>query len=148
MKVTKRDTHDELVKNKTKRQPRNGTKVLTKLIPYIVESIDNPDDCDFSEKTKREKVEYMKKTFHKEKQWEIDRYNERTACLNWLQGLCSTVPIVFYNSEILEMFTKWGLLSDNPTETQEFHVLDTYWGLCATACLKLMNAPKNSKYFN
>lgn len=132
------------------RTKRDGTKYSVKFRKYILDTITDPDDPEFENKTKREKVEFMKQRFYAEKKWEIDRYNRQTACVSWLQGLCSVVPIAFENYRILEITKKWGYLSGNPTETEEDQVLEAWWKLNANAILKLIDAlnSKKSKLFN
>ena len=65
--------------------------------------------------------------------------------LNYLQGLASTVPIVFYNNGILDLMVEWGYAkaSDADHESRFHAAVDDYWKAVSNTlgilCGKAMN---------
>ena len=86
------------------------------------------DDYDIAEPANdTEKLERVVEIFKAEKGWEVERCGPVVAFQNWLQGLCSALPIAFYNTDIIELAQKQGVLPENPTEKQSDKILERYW---------------------
>ena len=97
-------------------------------------------DCIDSEGTTAEKIEFARNRFNSE-YGKLVRYygSEQLTIQNWLQGLCSAVPIEFENVEILKLAKQWGSIPEDATEKQEDKILDNYWSFMATKLLQLFN---------
>jgi hypothetical protein len=97
-------------------------------------------DCIDTEGTAAEKIEFARDRFNSEYGKLIHYYgNEQLTIQNWLQGLCSAVPIAFMNVEILELAKQWGSLPEDATEKQEDKILANYWNFMAAKLLQLFN---------
>jgi len=98
---------------------------------YILDRIDNDGYSDKELVSNEDKIKFLKNTFYAEYGWMVERSGECKALSEWYQGLPSAVSIDFYNTDILKLANKWGYLSDNPTESQEYKILDNWWNLLA-----------------
>jgi len=97
---------------------------------YIINAITS-EGYDVTPETVQEKLQFLYNTFYTEYNWHIHRYGEFKALSEWLQGLPSSISIVFYNYDILELAKSFGSLPDNATDKEEQKILDNYWKFMA-----------------
>ena len=76
---------------------------------YILDSI-HSDDVDVSVLSDKMKIEFAFKMFHEEM---VKNNNRRMSILSlltdWIQGLCSTVNIVFTDYDIMQIGKMWKI---------------------------------------
>jgi len=106
---------------------------------YILDAIDSTSYQEEPLTTTEEKIQFLKDTFTKEMAWSIERYGTMRAMIDWLQGLPSSISIVFYNSDILDLAVKWGALPEVHTDQQANKILENYWNFMANKGLQLTN---------
>lgn len=101
---------------------------------YILNAID-PDYCEAEEGNYQSLIDGLKKAFHAEYGFMIDRVGEQNAFAEWLQGLPSAINIDFQNYDILQLAVKWGSIPENATERAEDKILENWWRfIAAKAC--------------
>jgi hypothetical protein len=83
-------------------------------------------------KTDKEKIDFLYSVFVAEYKWAIDRMGQHKALKEWLQGLPSAIGFVFYNTDILEKCTEWGILAEYASEDKEEECLERYFPMLAT----------------
>lgn len=94
---------------------------------YILDCIDNSGYSDVELETDDEKKQFISDTFYSEYGWCAERHGVRYAAQEWLRGLPSSMNVVFYNHDILELYLEWGILSEHATEDEEDATIEHYW---------------------
>ena len=107
---------------------------------YILDCIDNSGYSETPLNTDKEKINFLLECFKSEYSWAINRYGEPKALVEWLQGLPSSISIVFYNCDILKLATDWGSLPANATEKQQDKILENYWNFMANKISQLFRS--------
>ena len=105
-----------------------------KIQEYIIDCIWSEDHADFRSWTKRQKVQHLHDTFVSEYGWKGTTVYQIKS---WFQGLPSSINFVFYNTDILDLAIKWGVLTENSTDDEEWKVIHNYFYVMAVNAYKL-----------
>lgn len=89
-------------------------------------------------KNDAEKIAFIAKTFQDEYGWIVPRVGILKGVSEWLQGLPSTMDIIFYNYDILEQARNNGFISKDADENEEDSLIERYWKCLALGLVKLM----------
>ncbi len=116
------------------------TKELNIIIfDYIVRCIDADGyELETAPETDRDKLQFLRDTFHAEYDWSIQRFGWTVAFAEWCKGLPSSFNIAFENYRIIELAKEWGTLSAGASERREQKILDNYWNLIANKTAQLL----------
>lgn len=111
----------------------------TKVYDYLEKSLnlDRLGETGMPLDTIKQKFEALKACFDSEYGWAKERMGGQNAFAEWLSGLCGSVDIPFYNSDILVLARSWGGLAPDATERQQDNILDDYWNFMACNYRKL-----------
>ena len=90
--------------------------------------------------TEQEKLAKVREIFESEMLWDKDKINYQgrlKRVQDWLQGLCGTVSIPFYNSDIIKLYENWlGREAKNDNESIKW--VEKYWLQTASTLHELM----------
>lgn len=113
---------------------------MTNLQNYILSCVDG-EGYDKVLKTKSAKIHFVMDCFNSEYLHANNRtqYRRDPAKVlgEWLSGLPSSINIVFYNFDILNMAVLFDLIPANATEEQEDIFLNEWFKLIATQLLEM-----------
>ena len=112
---------------------------------YLIDLITVPEGYDAAPTTQAEYIDFARRAFEREMRHEISYYGKLKAIDNWLQGLCSVVPVEFRNYEIVQLGIDWGALPMHPSDCQARRWLDNWFNLLASKLLQIFtgyNVPK------
>ena len=107
------------------------SSILDKTVKSYIISCIAWDGYNPQNTTYRDKVQFLYDTFISEYSWRVDQVGQVNALRDWLQGLPSSLSIVFYDHDILTLAKSWGSLPEDATEDQEWEILDNYWDFIA-----------------
>ena len=99
---------------------------------YILSTIET-DNNNKPIKTDQDKIKYIFDRFNSEFGWNIERIGKHKAMTEWLQGLA--LNIEYWNSEIVPLAIKMGLIEENPNEKLQARVINNYWSFMANVIL-------------
>lgn len=108
-----------------------------KIYKYILKNIDS-SGYDKVTTTPKEKLRFLRDTFHSEYQWHINKHGVFKAFCEWMMGLPSSFTIDFYYHEMIALAKKWGKLPDNATEAQEDRITQRWFPFMAMRTQELM----------
>ena len=108
---------------------RSESRLLTEFYRQLIKDSITED----APATEPERAQFVKDTFEAEMVRPNTLANRGYSQLmqDWLQGLCSTVEIPFYNHDIIALHEKW--LGREFSEQEKDKILDEYWVRCAIA---------------
>lgn len=109
---------------------------------YILDHIDASGYRDEEPQTYADKIAFLSETFEAEYGWANKRMSKQKAVEEWLRGLPSSINIVFYNHDILDLMKTFGLLTDNPTKASEARVIHNYWRYMAGKICQLFRGSR------
>ena len=110
------------------------TKYTENYKNFILKRLDS--DGDLKEDASREdRIIYLTNRINAEYGWGIQRYGERKAISQWLQGIPIDIPVWY--DEIVDLAIEMGSIDENPSKAVEQKVIDDYFLFMADIIIKL-----------
>lgn len=115
-------------------------KVVAEIRKYLIGCTDF-SGYDVNPETYKEKILACYDIFKREKSWEIQHYNVRYAFTDWLQGLCSVLPIAFTYCEQAELLEKWLDIPEDKAYAMAEN--NKFWQYCTAVFLDMVREVEN-----
>ena len=110
------------------------TKYTENYKNFILKRLDS--DGDLKEDASREdRIIYLTNRINAEYGWGIQKYGERKAISQWLQGIPIDIPVWY--DEIVDLAIEMGSIDENPSKAVEQKVIDDYFLFMADIIIKL-----------